>query len=139
MDARRDEFLAGERPDDVHVYLHEDAVSNLDALEAYGDRVDDGIVLVLDGSEARSVFQRATGIDPMGFAKEAMQTDGDISDDCTDGSCPDCGASPRFVFAFAEAQNEEVGGMYADGNVIHGYASCTCGTKYSEKWLAAEA
>jgi len=136
MPTNREEFLAGHRPEDVHIYLHESAVSDLSALDPYGERVANGIVLVLDGEEARSVFQRATGIDPMSFAKKAMQTDGDITHDCTDGACPECGASPRFVFAFAEAQNEDVGGIYAEGNVIHAYASCDCGSKYSEKWVA---
>ena len=44
----------------------------------------------------------------------------------------------RFVFAFAEEQNEEVEGLYNEGDVIHAYVQCTCGTAYSEKWLAGE-
>jgi len=63
MTSDREQFLAGERPTDVHIYLHEDSVSDLDALEAHGERVDDGIVLVMDGEKARGVFQTATGID----------------------------------------------------------------------------
>jgi hypothetical protein len=141
MTTDRTAFLAGERPSAVHIYLNEDAVSNLDALESYGERVDDGIVLVLDGDQARSVFQRATGIDPMQFAQDAMDTDGEVDDDCTGGVCPDCGADDgaRFVFAFAEEQNESVGGLYAEGDVIHAYVSCECGASYSDKWNATAA
>ncbi|WP_436934227.1 DUF5807 family protein [Halovenus marina] len=138
MTTDREAFLAGDRPDDVHIYLHEDAVSNVDALESHGERVEAGIVLVLDGDQARSIFQRATGIDPMAFAQDAMDTDGDVDDDCTGGTCPACGADDgaRFVFAFAEAQNDDVGGLYAEGDVIHAYVSCECGESYSDKWVA---
>jgi len=146
MTTAREEFLAGDRPADVHIYLHEGAVSDVEALADHGERVDDGIVLVLDGEQARGVFQRATGIDPMGFAREAMDTDGDVDRNCTGGTCPaGDGAGggggdhhARFVFAFAEEQNEEAGGLYAEGPVIHGYVSCACGERYSEKWVASD-
>lgn len=139
MDSQREAFLAGERPEDVHIYLHEDAVSNVEALEEYGERVVGGIVLVMDGERARSVFQRATGIDPMGLAQEAMGTEGEVGADCTGGTCPagaDDTHSPQFIFAFAEEQNEDVGGLYAEGDVIHAYVACTCGERYSDKWVA---
>jgi hypothetical protein len=140
-DSDRTAFLAGDRPEDVLIYLDDAAVSNPDALEAHGDRVDGGIVLVLPGDEARSVFQQAAGIDPMAFAKQAMGTEGDIDSDCTGGTCPEGSGSDhdaRFVFAFAEEQNEEVGDIYAEGDVIHGYVSCSCGTAYSDKWVVGE-
>lgn len=138
MDKARTEFLAGDRPEDVHIYLDERAVSNIEALEAHGERLDDGIALVLEGENARRIFQQTTGIDPMQLAQDAMGTDGDITPDCTDGSCPSCEASPRIIFAFAEAKNEDVGGMYAQGPVIHAYAACECGARYSNKWVATE-
>ncbi|PSQ33260.1 hypothetical protein BRD09_01470 [Halobacteriales archaeon SW_10_68_16] len=137
-------FLAGDRPDDVLVYLSAEAVSDPAALEAHGERVDGGLVLVLSGERARGVFQRAAGIDPMAFAREAMDTAGEIRRDCTGGVCPasdsDGGSdhTARFVFAFAEAQNEDVGGLYAEGDVIHAYVACTCGERYSDKWVAGE-
>jgi len=144
-DDDRAAFLAGDRPEDVLVYLSDDAVSNPDALGEYGDRIGDGIVLVLAGEKARSVFQSVAGIDPMAFAREAMDTDGTIHPDCTGGACPADGSNgegsnhrARFVFAFAEAQNEEVGGLYAEGDVIHAYAACECGEYYSEKWVAGQ-
>jgi hypothetical protein len=139
MYTEREEFLAGERPTDIHIFLHEDSVSNLDALEDHGERLSAGIALVLDGDEARSVFQRATGIDPMTLAQEAMKTDGEIDHDCADATCPEDGEhTPQFIFSFAEEQNEEVGGLYADGPVIHGYVACECGTRYSDKWVVDE-
>ncbi|MEF8870115.1 MAG: DUF5807 family protein [Haloarculaceae archaeon] len=134
-------FLAGDRPEDVFIYLDEAAVSNPEALEAHGERVDGGIVLVLAGDKARSVFQQAAGIDPMAFAKEAMGTEGTIDADCTGGTCPAGDGDDheaRFVFAFAEEQNEEVGDLYAEGDVIHGYVSCSCGTAYSDKWVVGQ-
>jgi hypothetical protein len=137
METDREEFLAGERPTDVHVFLSEDAVGDLEALESHGERVENGIALVMDGEQARDVFRRTTGIDPMGLAQEAMGTEGSVADDCAGATCPDGdgdGHAPDFVFAFAEEQNEEVGGIYAEGPVIHAYVSCECGTRYSEKW-----
>lgn len=135
---QREEFLAGERPTDVHIYLDENSLSNPDALEAHGERVEDGIVLVMDGEKARGVFQQATGIDPMAFAKEAMDADGEIDDDCAGATCPkDPDHTTKFIFAFAEEQNEEVGGLYAEGPVIHAYAACECGHNYSDKWVAS--
>jgi hypothetical protein len=130
-------FLRGERPDDILIYLHEDGVGSIDKLAEIGVRVDDGVVLVLPGDEGRAAFQRATGLDAMDFAGMAMNTEGEIDDDCTGGTCPDADGSDdhyvKFVFAFVEAQNEAVGGIYAEGDVCHGYAACACGTTYSEK------
>jgi hypothetical protein len=31
-----------------------------------------------------------------------------------------------------------VGDIYAEGDVIHGYVSCSCGTAYSDKWVVGE-
>ncbi|MFC7073722.1 DUF5807 family protein [Halovenus rubra] len=138
MNAKREAFLAGKRPDDVHVYIDTSAVSNPEALEAHGERVDGGIVLLMDGDQARSVFQSATGIDPMALAQDAMATDGDVTEDCAGGICPDGDHEPKFIFSFAEEQNEEVGGLYADGDVIHAYVACDCGERYSDKWVASE-
>lgn len=135
MTSDRDEFLAGERPRDVHIFLHEDSVSDVGALESHGERVEDGIVLVMDGETARGVFQSATGIDPMALAQEAMGTDGVVDPDCADGVCPEGDEHiPKFIFSFAEEENEEVGGIYADGPVIHSYVACECGARYSDKW-----
>lgn len=142
--SKHTEFLAGERLDDVLFFLHEDAVSNPGALAEYAEPVGDGLVLILPGDDGRSAFQSATGIDPMGLAQEAMKTDGTVHDDLTDANCPVGEEEPaanhttRFVFAFAEAQNEEVGGVYAKGDVIHAYAVCACGERYSDKWVIAE-
>jgi hypothetical protein len=157
-DGDREAFLAGDRPADVLVYLDDRAVSDPAALETHGERVDGGIVLVLPGEEARGVFQRAAGIDPMAFARQAMETDGEVAPDCTGGVCPvgrdDTGVSDgdgdgdgtdtgedhhaRFVFAFVEAENEAAGGRYAEGAVVHAYVSCACGESYSDKWVAGE-
>lgn len=132
-------FLRGERLDDVLIYLHEEGIGSIEDLLDIGTRVDDGVVLVLPGDEGRSAFQQATGLDAMDFAGMAMDTDGEIDDDCAGGICPDASTTPdenhyvKFLFAFVEKQNEGVGGIYADGDVIHGYAACACGTTYSEK------
>lgn len=136
------EFLSGERPADVLFFLHGDAVSNPEALAEYAEDVDDGLVLVLPGDDGRSAFQSATGIDPMGLAQQAMKTEGDVHDDLTGADCPTTEEEPdgnhttKFVFAFAEEQNEAVGGRYAEGDVIHAYAVCACGERYSDKWVA---
>jgi len=138
----REEFLAGNRPDDVAIFLAADAVSNPGALAEYAENVDNGIVLVLPGEKGRSAFQSVAGTDPMALAQEAMDTTGDIDDDLTGGTCPVTQDEPdgdhhvQFVFAFAEAQNDEVGGMYAEGDVIHAYAVCACGERFSQKWVA---
>lgn len=142
MTSQRAAFLAGERPSDVHIFLSDAAVSNPGALEEHGMRVDDGLALVLDGEQARSVFQSATGIDPMAFAKEAMGTEGEVAEDCASATCPAGSGSDhhaRFIFAFAEEQNDDAGGLYAEGPVIHAYVACACGEKYSDKWVAGDA
>lgn len=142
--SKREAFLAGDRVEDIAFYLHEDSVGNVDALSDYAEDVEDGIVLVLDGDQGRSAFQSSTGLDPMALAKRAMGTDGDVSHDLTGGVCPNSEDEPddthttKFVFAFAEQQNEEVGGIYAEGDVVHSYAVCTCGEAYSEKWVIGD-
>jgi hypothetical protein len=138
MTTDRAAFLDGERPSDVHIFLHEDSVNDVTSLEPHGEPVENGIVLVMDGKRARDVFQSATGIDPMELAQDAMGTAGEVASDCAAATCPNEGDSddhiPKFIFTFAEAQNEDVGGLYADGPVIHAYVACTCGARYSDKW-----
>jgi len=138
----RTAFLAGERPGDVLIYLADRAVSDPGALAAHGERAGEGVVLVLSGERAQGVFQRAAGIDPMAFARRAMDTEGTVRADCTGGVCPagDSGGDHRirFVFAFAEERNEDAGGLYAEGDVIHAYVACACGEQYSDKWIASE-
>lgn len=133
-----EQFLAGERHDDILVFLHQETVGEPDALAGVAEEVEDGMVLVLPGDRGSEVFQKVTGIAPMNFAGDAMGTDGDIRRDCTGGTCPsrsDEDHRVKFVFAFSEAQNEEVGDLYAEGDVLHAYAACECGTTYSDKWV----
>ena len=137
----REEFLAGERHDDVLFFLHEDAVGAPDALAGVAEDVGTGVVLVLPGDRGGEAFERATGLDPMDFAGVAMDTEGTIARDCTSGECPSREAGDhrvRFVFAFSEARNEAVGGIYAEGDVIHAYAACECGTTYSDRWVVGD-
>jgi hypothetical protein len=137
----RDEFLAGERPDDVALYLSESFVDDVDALTDRGERTDEGVVLVVEGDRGRSVFRSMTGMDAMDFAGTAMQNPGTVDRDLTTGECPNAADGPQdhhveFTFAFAEEQNEDVGGLYAEGNVVHAYVYCSCGTAYADKWVA---
>ena len=160
----REAFLAGERTDDVVLYLAESAVDALETLARVGERVegsdgdeaseggadgeggDDadgggepGVVIVADGERGRNAFRSATGVDAMAFAQEAMEIEGLVDSDLTGGTCPDTPEGgdhgTRFIFAFAEAQNEAVGGIYAEGDVIHAYAQCACGVAYSDRWV----
>lgn len=131
------EFRAAERPDDVALFLADSFVDD-DRLERFGERVEGGVVIVVDGESGRSAFEAATGTGAMEFARTAMDREGEIDDDLTAGSCPDGAGehAPEFVFAFAEERNKEVGGIYAEGDVIHAYAKCSCGTAYSDRWVA---
>ncbi|WP_276255659.1 DUF5807 family protein [Halomontanus rarus] len=139
---KRESFLAGERPEDVALFLAESYVSD-DRLEQFGERIDDGVLIVVDGERGRNAFKAATGTGAMEFAGSAMGTEGIVDGDLTGGTCPEAAGEDaaadedhhaQFVFAFAEEQNEEVGGLYADGAVIHAYAQCACGTAYSDRW-----
>ncbi|KPN30060.1 hypothetical protein SY89_00782 [Halolamina pelagica] len=132
------EFLAGERLEDVALFLAEDQLDEAGKLADAGEEVDGGVVLVRPGEQGRKLFSAGTGQDAMEFAKEAMGEGGSIDADLAGGQCPagDGDAHQvQYVFAFAEAENPEVGGMYADGDVIHAYAKCACGESYSEKWV----
>lgn len=132
------EFLAGERLEDVALYLAEDQLDEAGKLAEVGEERDDGVVLVVPGEKGRQMFSAGTGMDAMEFAKEAMGEAGTIRPDLSGGDCPAGGGADhevQFIFAFAEAENPEVGGMYADGDVIHAYAQCACGEAYSEKWV----
>ena len=129
-----DEFLAGERLDDVALFLTHDYLDSEGTLAEHGEEVADGVVLVVDGERGRSLFKSGTGMDAMEFAKQAMDSDGVIDRDLGGATSPD-GADIQFIFAFAEAQNEEVGGIYAEGDVIHAYAYSTDGTAFSDRWV----
>ncbi|MUV90656.1 hypothetical protein GJ629_12745 [Halapricum sp. CBA1109] len=142
--SKLESFLAGDRPDDVAFFLHEDAVENIGALEEYAESVADGVVLVLPGEQGRSAFQKAAGIDPMELSQQAVGTEGDIHRDLSGGVCPAKEEEPeenhtaRIVFSFVQEQTDDVEGIYTEGDVVHGYAVCTCGERYAEKWLADE-
>ena len=132
------EFLDGERLEDVVLYLAEDQLDEADKLAAAGEQRENGVVLVVDGEQGRRMFSAGTGMDAMEFAKEAMGEEGEIDLDLAGGACPAGDGEEHelsFVFAFAEAENPDVGGMYADGDVIHAYARCACGEAYSQKWV----
>ena len=134
-----DAFLRGDRPDDVVLYLADGFVDDLDRLADHGERVSDGLVIVVDGDRGRNAFRAATGRDAMTFAGRAMRTEGAIDPDLAGGTCPSCGSEDvAFVFAFAEAQNEDAGGLYAEGDVIHAYAGCSCDAAFSERWVAGD-
>ena len=132
-------FLAGRAPDHVVIVLAESTLAEPEALDAYAEGLDGGRALVLGGAKGRSVFQRATGQDPMGFARAASDRDGRVDRDLSGGACPDAAGAdphePRIVFAFSEAQNEAAGGLYAEGPVVHAYVECECGTRYADKWV----
>jgi len=141
-------FLAGDRLDSVAIYVDDQYLDAEHPLAEAGTSVEGGVVLVVDGDKGRTAFEQATGLDPMQFSKQAMERDGDIDPSLAGGDCPDAGSDDdgdetadgddhqtEFGFAFAEAQNEEVGGLYAEGDVLHAYAHCSCGTNYSQKWL----
>jgi hypothetical protein len=134
-----DAFLAGDRLDHVALYLTDDYLDDEGTLADYGTAVDGGVVLVVPGEKGRSLFSAGTGMDAMEFAKQAMGTEGAVDRDLKGGTCPDCGEGAAFVLAFAEAQNEEVGGIYAEGDVIHAYAACPDGTAFSDRWVVGEA
>jgi len=147
MTEARAEFLAGERPDDVALFLSERVLDDPAPLLEYGEEVPGGVLLVMDGETGRSVFQSATEMDAMGFAGKAMKTEGTIARDLTGATCPKIDDPdtpeaaehvPRFVFAFAEEENPDVGGRYAEGDVIHAYAHCSCGAAFSQNWVAGE-
>ncbi|MEF8801766.1 MAG: DUF5807 family protein [Halolamina sp.] len=132
------EFLAGERLEDVGLYLAADQLDEDGKLAEIGEERDGGVVLVVPGEKGRQLFSAGTGMDAMEFAKEAMGETGSIHQDLSGGECPAGDGDEhvvQFIFAFAEAENPEVGGMYADGDVIHAYAQCNCGEAYSQKWV----
>ncbi|QHS16812.1 DUF5807 family protein [Halopenitus persicus] len=143
-----DEFLAGERLEDVVLFVSDDFLDDDSRLRSIGTERENGVLLVVDGERGRSAFQAGTGMDAMGFAKQAMGTDGTIARTLDGATCPaadDASAGGpdedhaiSFIFAFAEAENEEVGGLYAEGDVVHAYAQCECGESFSHKWVVGE-
>ena len=139
----REAFLAGERPDDIAIFLAESHLQNADALGDHAERVDGGYLLVLEGERGRRVFAKVAGDAPMEFAQEATKREGAVDRDLAGGECPDASGGTdehavRFVLAFAQEQTDDVGGLYEEGDVIHAYARCACGTAYSDRWLVGE-
>jgi hypothetical protein len=142
-----DAYLSGDRTDHVALYLSESYVSDVSDLANRDDaeRVADGVVLVVDGERGRSVFQSITGMAAMDFSSAAMDNPGHVDADLAGGDCPAAAGSDEpeahhaeFAFSFAEAENQDVGGLYAEGDVIHAYVYCSCGETYSDKWVAGE-
>lgn len=140
--SKRDEFLAGERHDDVALFLTHEYLDSQGKLPNLGEEVENGYVLVVDGDDGRSAFAAGTGMDPMEFSRTAMEEKGHVDRDLGGGECPDRDAEENhqaeFIFAFSEERNEEVGGLYARGEVVHAYAHCACGANYSDRWVVGE-
>lgn len=138
--ARLQAFLDGERPDDVAIYIHDEQIGDMQALTEVAVRVETGVVLVVDGERGQRAFEQLSGIAAMEFASAAMDTDGQLAHDLTGGRCPQAGASHSvgLLLAFAEEQHPEMDGIHGEGTVIHGYAACRCGARYSDRWLADE-
>ena len=146
----REAFLAGERPDDVAIFLADEHLRNADALAAHAERVEGGYVLVLPGERGRALFPKVAGQAPMEFAQAATGREGTVDRGLTGGRCPDDDGptagddaasdehAVRFVLAFAQERTEDVGGPYEEGDVIHAYARCACGTAYSDRWVVGE-
>lgn len=138
----RQAFLAGERPDDVAIYLADAHLENPGALAERAERVDGGYVLVLDGQQGRELLPRIAGQGAMEFAQAATANEGWVATGLTEATCPDDENGDdhvlRFVLAFAQEQTEDVGGPYEAGDVIHAYAQCSCGTAYADRWLVGE-
>lgn len=132
-------FVAGDRPDDVLVYLPEAVLGNPDALADVGEPVEGSVVIVVPGEEGPGALESAVGVDPMDFAQDAVGNEGTVARDCTDATCPAgegaAGHDLQFLFAFAEAENPDAGDRYAEGDVIHAYAQCACGERYSDRWV----
>jgi hypothetical protein len=128
------EFLAGERLDDVAFFLTDDYLDEEGMIANRGDDVANGVVLVEPGDKGRKLFTAGTGLDVMQFAQKAMSAEGYVERDLSGGESPE-GSPAQFVFAFAEAQNEGVGGIYAEGDVIHAYAYAEDGTAFSDRWV----
>ncbi|WP_049985291.1 DUF5807 family protein [Halobellus rufus] len=142
--SKLDEFLAGERHDDVALFLTEAYLDSQGKLPKMGETVESGYVLVVPGDDGRRAFASGTGMDAMEFARGAMNERGHVSRTLDGGECPEADADDagdhevEFIFAFSEAQNEEVGGLYERGEVVHAYAHCACGASYSDKWVVGE-
>lgn len=136
--SKLEEFLAGERLDDVALFLTHDYMDEAGRIANVGEDVENGVVLVVPGDDGRQMFAAGTGMDAMQFAKNAMGQEGTIDPNLAGGDCPEGDSDEhqvKFVFAFAEEENPGVGGIYADGDVIHAYAQCECGQSYSHKWV----
>lgn len=132
-------FLAGQAPDHVAIVLSERSLSSPEALDGYAESLDGGRAIVVRGTRGRSVFRRAAGEDPMAFARAASDREGWVARNLSDGDCPTADAAahePRLVFAFAAAESEAAGGLYAEGPVVHAYVECDCGTRYADQWVA---
>lgn len=144
--SKLDAFLAGERLDDVAIFVSDASLEGADRFAELGESVDGGVVIVVPGEKGRQAFSAGTGMDAMAFAKEAMGTEGTIGPRLDTGVCPAADGTEsieadhelEFLFAFAEEKNEEVGGLYAEGDVIHAYAQCSCGESYSHKWAVGD-
>jgi hypothetical protein len=136
----RDEFLAGSRPDEVALFVAEADASP--TLAERGVETERGVLLVLPGERGRAAFSAGTGTDAMAFAGQAMSRDGRVALTLDSGECPEDNGEERhavrFLLAFAEAENPEVGGQYAEGDVIHAYAKCDCGVAYADRWVVGE-
>jgi len=147
--SKLDEFLAGERHDDVALFLTEAYLDSQGKLPKMGETVESGYVLVVPGDDGRRAFSAGTGMDAMEFARGAMAERGHVSRTLDGGECPEATADDgdsdadddhevEFIFAFSEEQNEQVGGLYERGEVVHAYAHCACGASYSDKWVVGE-
>ncbi|MFC6725952.1 DUF5807 family protein [Halobium palmae] len=79
--SKLDEFLAGERLEEVALFLTHDYLDDEGKIANYGEDVEDGVVLVVPGDDGRGMFAAGTGMDAMEFAQSAMGDAGEIHAD----------------------------------------------------------
>jgi hypothetical protein len=89
--SKLEEFLAGERLEDVALFLTHDYLDEKGRIANYGEDVEDGVVLVVPGDDGRGMFAAGTGMDAMEFARGAMERDGEIAPELAGGECPAAG------------------------------------------------
>ena len=133
-----DEFLAVNRHDDIVLFLSEHVVDEHSAIRDQALSVETGCVLTISGTRAQQIVESAIGMGPMAFAKKAMGTRVHVDRELKDAACPSghTDHETEFILAFSEAENQAVGGLYAQGPVIHAYTQCSCGALAADKWVA---
>ncbi|WP_254280489.1 DUF5807 family protein [Haloarcula marina] len=138
-----EQFIAGNRPGHIMLFQHENATSLPDDASKVAKNAAEGKMIIQPAVMARDLIDKVLVPNISQFTELSQKRQGNIEPYLTSGDCPEANSNHdedhiiEQLFAFVQPKHNSLGGIYADGDVMHAYARCSCQVHYSDRWVIA--